>query len=68
MVLAQFFALNESNGTISESLFGQPIFNYAKKKAIGWRRQHTQYAIGPRNLRQRLAGVPTGDSLFTAVK
>ena len=41
MVLAQFFALNESNGAIGESLFGQPIFNYAKKKAIGWRRQHT---------------------------
>jgi hypothetical protein len=41
MVLAQFFALNESNGAIGESLFGQPIFNYAKKKANGRCRQHT---------------------------
>jgi hypothetical protein len=41
MVLAQFFALNESNGAIGKSLLGQPILNHAKKEPIRWRRQHT---------------------------
>jgi hypothetical protein len=40
IVLAQFFALYESNGAIGKSLLGHPIFNYAKKEAIRWRRQH----------------------------
>jgi hypothetical protein len=41
MVLAQFFALNESNGAIGKSLLGQPLLNHARNEPIRWRRQHT---------------------------
>jgi hypothetical protein len=40
MVLAQFFALNESNGAIGKSLLCHPILHHAKEEPIGWRRQH----------------------------